>query len=232
RLVSEDVVVPPAMMRVCEEVAERCGGTVGDVLRLALPPRHARAERADRAAAEKEAAKEEVAEEEAAEKEPAKAPDRPVPPGEPGQARPGDRYAGLAALLARAGAPDGPVPRATVTLDAADPWTEVAADALADLDPGQGALVITPDQRDVARLGRLLDERGIAHEVLAGTEGPEKRYRTFRRILRGATRVVLGNRSAAFAPVQDLALVICVDEADDLLVEPRAPHPHARTGPQ
>src|SRR5699024_11805037 len=42
RLVSEDVVVPPAMMRVCEDVAARCAGTVGDVLRLALPPRHAR----------------------------------------------------------------------------------------------------------------------------------------------------------------------------------------------
>src|SRR5690625_7661571 len=53
RLVSEDVVVPPAMMRVCEDVAERCAGTVGDVLRLALPPRHARAEKSDRAAAEK-----------------------------------------------------------------------------------------------------------------------------------------------------------------------------------
>ena len=55
RLVSDDVVVPPAMMRVCEDVAERSAGTVGDVLRLALPPRHARAEKADRAAAEKEA---------------------------------------------------------------------------------------------------------------------------------------------------------------------------------
>src|SRR5690606_5364623 len=79
------------------------------------------------------------------------------------------------------------------------------------------------------RLSRVLTERGIAHEVLAGTEGPEKRYRTFRRILRGATRVVLGSRSAAFAPVQDLALVICWDEADDLLEEPRAPYPHTRT---
>ncbi|MDN5685429.1 MAG: primosomal protein N', partial [Brachybacterium sp.] len=58
RLVSTDVVVPPAMMRVCEDVAARSGGTVGDVLRLALPPRHARAEKADRAAADKEQAQE------------------------------------------------------------------------------------------------------------------------------------------------------------------------------
>src|SRR5690606_15151061 len=154
----------------------------------------------------------------------------PAPEPAPAPApRPGDRYPGLAALLSRAGSPTGPVPRAMLTLDAADPWTVVAADAISDLGPDRGVLVIAPDQRDVVRLSRVLAERGIAHEILAGTEGPEKRYRTFRRILRGATRVVLGNRSAAFAPVQDLSLVICWDEADDLLEEPRAPKPHTRT---
>jgi len=254
RLVSEDIVVPPAMMRVCEEIAERCAGTVGDVLRLALPPRHARAEKADRAAVEKELAEKEAVEKEAAEKDAAgtttavddspaaedAAPSaestetqsavEPAPEPAPAPApRPGDRYPGLAALLSRAGSPTGPVPRAMLTLDAADPWTVVAADAISDLGPDRGVLVIAPDQRDVVRLSRVLAERGIAHEILAGTEGPEKRYRTFRRILRGATRVVLGNRSAAFAPVQDLSLVICWDEADDLLEEPRAPYPHTRT---
>ena len=250
RLVSEDVVVPPAMMRVCEEVAERCAGTVGDVLRLALPPRHARAEKADRAAEEKEReetrlaegpAEQGPAEQDSAEQDStervAAEPDALSEPSEteqdPAEAaptpRPGDRYPGLAALLSRAGSPEGPVPRATLTLDAADTWTTVAADAIGDLEPAQGALVIAPDQRDVARLSRVLTERGIAHEILAGTEGPEKRYRTFRRILRGATRVVLGNRSAAFAPVRNLALAICWDEADDLLEEPRAPYPHTRT---
>src|SRR5699024_6967686 len=172
--------------------------------------------------------------------DPRRPPHPTPPPRDPGAAatdadraapgpRPGDRYTGLAALLARAGSPEGPVPRASLTLDAADDWTVVAADAIGDLDPDLGALVIAPDQRDVARLSRVLAERGIAHEVLAGTEGPEKRYRTFRRILRGATRVVLGNRSAAFAPVRNLALAICWDEADDLLEELRAPYPHTRT---
>ncbi|WP_232820279.1 primosomal protein N' [Brachybacterium sp. YJGR34] len=240
RLVSEDVVVAPAMMRALEDLAERCAGTVGDVLRLALPPRHARAEKADRAAEQREA--------ESRAAESAVAPEARSPSaggadetGEPPAAgatspepaadvpRPGERYPGLAALLARAGGEEGPVPRAAMTLDAADPWTEIAADAVAALAPERGAMVIAPDQRDIARLSALLDERGIAHEVLGGTEGPEKRYRTFRRILRGATRVVLGNRSAAFAPVRDLALAICWDEADDLLEEPRAPYPHTRT---
>jgi primosomal protein N' (replication factor Y) len=257
RLVSEDVVVPPAMMRVCEEVAERCAGTVGDVLRLALPPRHARAEKADRAAAEKEAqaAEEPVPEttdseetgpdesgpeetgrdesnpeesnpEESNPEEGTGTEDRAAPPV---ASRSVDRYPGLAALLSRAGSGTGPVPRASLVLDPVDTWTSLAAEAIAELDPALGALVIAPDQRDVARLSRVLEERGIAHEVLAGTEGPEKRYRTFRRILRGATRVVLGNRSAAFAPLRDLGLVICYDEADDLLEEPRAPYPHTRT---
>ena len=256
RLVSEDVVVPPPMMRVVEEVAARCAGTVGDVLRLALPPRHARAEKSDRAAAEKDAAQEvdppETAPRDSTADDPA--PDTPapaeaavadeadeaddtegaagtaaVPTEAPPEPRPGDRYPGLGALLSRAGSATGPVPRATITLDSADPWTTVTADALADLGPEQGALVIAPDRRDVDRLSRILTERGIGHEILAGTEGPEKRYRTFRRILRGATRIVLGNRSAAFAPVQGLALVICWDEGDDLLEEPRAPYPHVRT---
>ncbi|MGO2608622.1 MAG: primosomal protein N', partial [Brachybacterium tyrofermentans] len=210
RLVSEDVVVPPPMMRVVEEVAARCAGTVGDVLRLALPPRHARAEKSDRAAAEKDAAQEvdppETAPRDSAADEPA--PDTPdtdeadeadgaaeadeaadtegaagtaaVPTEAPPEPRPGDRYPGLGALLSRAGSATGPVPRATITLDSADPWTTVTADALADLGPEQGALVIAPDRRDVDRLSRILTERGIGHEILAGTEGPEKRYRTFR----------------------------------------------------
>ncbi|MCT1435981.1 primosomal protein N' family DNA-binding protein [Brachybacterium paraconglomeratum] len=252
RLVSDDVVVPPAMMRVCEDVAERSAGTVGDVLRLALPPRHARAEKADRAAAEKEEAAAAEADAEAAEDlestesaddaEPAATTDaaetghdeQTVPAADPSAEAPvaprhADRYPGLAALLSRAGSAEGPVPRASLVLDPVDPWTAIAAESIAAIGPDRGALVIAPDQRDVARLSGVLTERGIAHEVLAGTEGPEKRYRTFRRILRGATRVVLGSRSAAFAPVQDLALVICWDEADDLLEEPRAPYPHTRT---
>lgn len=231
RLVSEDVVVPPTMMRVCEDVAARCAGTVGDVLRLALPPRHARAERNDRLDEEKETG--------------TTAPAAPgTSPEEAGTEGPGaepaaqdavpatthiSRYPGLSALLSRAGSADGPVPRATITLDPVDPWTDLVAEALSALEPGRGALVIAPDQRDITRLSRVLVERGIEHEILAGSEGPEKRYRTFRRILRGATTVVLGNRSAAFAPVRHLSLIICFDESDDLLSEPRAPYPHVRT---
>ncbi|WP_259556879.1 primosomal protein N' [Brachybacterium sillae] len=121
------------------------------------------------------------------------------------------------------------MPRAAVVLDPVDPWTAVSAEAISGLAPDRGALVIAPDQRDVERLGRELTSRGIDHEVLLAADGPEKRYRAFLRILRGASRVVIGTRSACFAPVQNLALIVLWDEADDLHEEPRAPYPHSRT---
>lgn len=241
RVVSEDVVISPALLRVCEDVARRCAGSVGDVLRLAIPPRHARAERADRAAEAKdaEAAEQAAASDGAGDAAAQQAPtgggeDVAAPSGGGGDvAAPAlahlDRYVGTRALLARAGAEDGPVPRASIILDPIDPWTSAAADAISALAPGKGALAIAPDARDVARLHRELDTRGIAHEVLLAADGPEKRFRAFRRILRGASRVVIGSRSAAFAPVADLALMILWDEADDLHYEPRAPYPHTRT---
>ncbi len=229
RLVSEDVVLSPALLRVCADVAERYAGTVGDVLRLALPPRHARAEKADRAAAAREAEGDadttETTDDASPAPETAAAPDdeHPAPPSAMA------RYPGLAALVARAGSAEGPVPRAGIVLEPVDAWTDVTADAIGALAPGRGALVVAPDQRDVSRLSAVLTGRGIDHEVLGSADGPERRYRAFLRILRGASRIVIGTRSAAFAPVHDLALMILWDAADDLLEEPRAPYPHALT---
>ena len=47
-------------------------------------------------------------------------------------------------------------------------------------------------------------------------------------MLRGAARLVIGTRSAVFAPVHNLGLVMVWDDGDDALAEPRAPYPHAR----
>ena len=47
-------------------------------------------------------------------------------------------------------------------------------------------------------------------------------------VSRGAVQVVAGTRAAAFAPVRDLGLVAIWDDGDDLYAEPRAPYPHTR----
>jgi primosomal protein N' (replication factor Y) len=58
--------------------------------------------------------------------------------------------------------------------------------------------------------------------------GPAERYRRWLAVRRGTTRLVVGTRAAAFAPVHDLGLVVIWDDGDDLHAEPRAPYPHTR----
>ena len=95
---------------------------------------------------------------------------------------------------------------------------------------GRGVLAVVPDQRDVDALRdsalRYLDESRVA--ALSAGLGPAQRYRRWLAALRGDARLVIGTRSAVFAPVADLGLVMVWDDGDDTLAEPRAPYPHAR----
>jgi primosomal protein N' (replication factor Y) len=64
--------------------------------------------------------------------------------------------------------------------------------------------------------------------ALSAGLGPAERYRRWLAVLRGGARFVIGTRSAVFAPVADLGLVMVWDDGDDSLAEPRAPYSHAR----
>ena len=87
-----------------------------------------------------------------------------------------------------------------------------------------------PDAKDVARVDAALTAvLGTGqHVTLTAQPGPARRYRDFLAVSRGARRVVVGTRAAAFAPVHDLGLVVIWDDGDDLHAEPRAPYPHTR----
>ena len=112
-----------------------------------------------------------------------------------------------------------------------DDWAELVAEAVvATAASGRGALVVRPrpprrDRVDGALTDRLGEGR---HVALRADSGPAKRYRAFLAVGRGAVRIVVGTRAAAFAPVHDLGLVAIWDDGDDLHDEPRAPYPHAR----
>jgi len=71
-----------------------------------------------------------------------------------------------------------------------------------------------------------IDEHSVV--ALSAGLGPAARYRRWLAALRGSARLVIGTRSAVFAPLSDLGLVMVWADADDTLVEPRAPYPHAR----
>ena len=205
RAVSAEPVLSPAVARLSELVAARYAGTRSDVLRLAVPSRHATTEKQDSVPA------------------PAASPDT----GAAEAAWSG--YDGGAAFARRLA--DGGSPRAVWSSMPGHSWpTLLAHAAAATYASGRGSLICVPDHKDVARLDAALTEVLGAgrHVVLTADSGPAQRYRSFLAVSRGAVRIVVGTRAAAFAPVHDLGLVALWDDGDDLYAEPRAPYPHTR----
>ncbi|MFI0796114.1 primosomal protein N' [Micromonospora rubida] len=205
KVVSPEPVLAPEVARLARVVADRYAGSLADVLRLAVPPRHARVE-----------------------KEP-HTPPEPLAPLDPPEADGWRAYpAGPAFLRALT---EGRPARAVWSALPGEDWPARYAEAVAaTVAGGRGAVVVVPDARDLDRLDAALtvalgDGR---HVVLAAAAGPARRYRAFLAARRGDVPVVIGTRAAMFAPVARLGLVAVVDDGDDLHAEPRAPYPHAR----
>jgi primosomal protein N' (replication factor Y) (superfamily II helicase) len=205
RVVSAEPVLSPAIADLSARLAERYAGTRSDVLRLALPPRHATTEKAP--------------------SDPASPPVVDLAAGRKAWA--GHEPAGaFLDHLARGGSP-----RAVWSAAPATDWPLLLAHAAAAAySSGRGALLCVPDRRDVERVSDALTAvLGEGHHVvLTADSGPAARYRDFLAVLRGARRIVVGTRAASFAPVHDLGLVAIWDDGDDLHAEPRAPYPHTR----
>ncbi|WP_146925565.1 primosomal protein N' [Cellulomonas xylanilytica] len=214
KVVSTEPVLTPRVARLARAVADRWAGTLNDVLRLAIPARHARVE------AEAPA--------------PADAGPTPSP-----SATAWAPYRGGSAFLQHVTA--GGAPRAVWTAlpgAAGERWPDAIAQAVAAcVLGGRGALVVVPDARDIDRVLAALEDGGIPRWTpgtaggavrLAADDGPAARYRSFLAALRGRARVVVGTRASAFAPVADLGLAVVWDDGDPLHAEPRAPYPHVR----
>lgn len=105
-----------------------------------------------------------------------------------------------------------------------DPFVLLANLALRTAADGQGAIVVVPDARDVARLATLLPQAAL----ISGELSNRVRYGTHLRILAGAAPIVIGTRSAVFAPVPNVGLIAVWDDGDDVLAEPQMPGWHAR----
>ncbi|GAA2146136.1 primosomal protein N' [Actinomadura napierensis] len=212
RVTSPECVLTPEIASLAREIADRYAGTFADVLRLAVPPRHARVE-AERT-------------------EPAE-PAGDEPSGEVTEPADGENPwleypAGASFLKALA---DGRAPRAVWTALPGPQWAEAIARAVAvTLQGGRGALVVVADGRDVARVDAALEaELGEGRHVAVTAElGPAERYRRWLAVLRGRARAVVGTRAAMFAPVADLGLTVLWDDGDDVHAEPHAPYPHPR----
>jgi primosomal protein N' (replication factor Y) len=88
---------------------------------------------------------------------------------------------------------------------------------------------VVPDYRDQDQLAAALAVCAPAHAVArvdARQSNPE-RYRAFLECLT-VPRIVLGNRSAIYAPAESLGLIAVWDDGDPLHSEPLSPYVHAR----
>lgn len=212
KVVSDQPVLSAAQIRLIRQVADHYAGTFADVVRLAVPPRHATTE---------------------------KAPQRSWPAPVTETMPP----AGLSSYPEGAGFLDALTQRAPIRAywqvaprfrhdaNGLDDWTRGMLQAtVATLRAGRGVIIIVPDAGDLARvrdaLGAVVGLGAVAE--LHSDLGTSARYRNYLAISRGEARVVVGTRSAVYAPVADLGLICLWDDGNDLHAEPRAPYPHAR----
>jgi primosomal protein N' (replication factor Y) len=99
----------------------------------------------------------------------------------------------------------------------------------AALEQGRSAILLVPEigltPTVAADLHQVFgDEVAILHSALTNQERAEQ----WHRIKRGEARMVVGTRSAIFAPVSDLALIIVDEEQDSSYKQEETPRYHAR----
>jgi primosomal protein N' (replication factor Y) len=97
------------------------------------------------------------------------------------------------------------------------------------LEAGRGAILLVPEigltPAVAADLYAIFGEQvAILHSSLSDGERAEQ----WRRVRRGEARIAVGTRSAVFAPVQELALIIVDEEQDHSYKQDETPRYHAR----
>ena len=108
--------------------------------------------------------------------------------------------------------------------------TEVYLQAIAhELSYGRGAIVLVPEisltPQTVRRFaGRFGGKVAVLHSALSDGE----RYDEWHRIRTGEARVVVGPRSAVFAPVRELGLIVVDEEHDTSYKQDETPRYNAR----
>jgi primosomal protein N' (replication factor Y) len=203
KVVSSEPVLTSEVASLARAVADRYAGMMTDVLRLAIPPRHAKVE--------------------------AEPPVEPMQkPDQPDTTQWGRYPRGPAFVEAlRNKRQAHAVWQALPGEDWPTRLAELAATAAAS---DRGAVLVVPDYRDVARLHAACAHKAGADNVvmLSADAGPAKRYRAWLAVKRGAARIVVGTRASVFAPVHRPGLFVVWDDGDDLHADPHAPYPHVR----
>lgn len=225
-LVSPAQVLRPEIYRLAVAIAARQFGTVSDVLRLAVPERSVRVEKKwlEEHSPDGSPAADQIVEEEAPEKQ--------VSEHHPSYARMFSKLEhcdeqGVAMRI-------NLQPRAGVLRDGDKPLLRWAYDvvliAVEVLRRGKDVIIAVPDFRDLGQIVLAAQQHGIEDSLVRLDAGrtPSQRYQQFLKTLVPGPKLMVGNRSALFAPSENLGLIIVWDEGDPLHDEPLTPYQHSR----
>lgn len=210
-VVSEVPILRPDVWELARAAADRAAGNASDILRVAIPSRYVRAERAWLTA----------------EADPGPLPTGlpPIPGGQTGVVEAGIERGERMSLAAE------PRPVRLPTGEWVGAWAATLAQAAAHtLAADRSALVIVPDYRDQeqleAALAASVDPRRVLRTDARQTGG--ERYRAFLDATAPDARIIIGNRSTVYSPAARLGLIAIWDDGDGLLAEPLAPGVHPR----
>lgn len=105
-------------------------------------------------------------------------------------------------------------------------WEEIAelVNALQDCDSEAGIIILVPDAPSIERLVGVIPNA----EIISTHLSQGQRYKNFLEVRAGRGRVVVGTRSAVFAPVENLKAIIMWDDFNDAYADAHAPYWDAR----
>lgn len=91
----------------------------------------------------------------------------------------------------------------------------------------KSVIILFPDVPDLLKVSKEIDSQlGIKTQLLYRKQPDE--LEAWVRVKKGASEVVVGTRSAIFAPVDNLGLIIIEDEGNSVYKQDQVPHYHAR----
>ncbi|EAR24410.1 primosome assembly protein PriA [marine actinobacterium PHSC20C1] len=210
-VISPFPVLAPEVWTLARAVADRAAGTAADVLRLGIPKRHARAEKS--------------------------LPDANESPYSPSGAPQPVSYfdaGAISTLLSESKRAAMAAPTGVVEV-APGRWVGRWAQTMAELAArtlagGQTAILATPDYRDQEQLEAAVAALVPADRTLRldARQSDQRRYGNFLRAHDGTPYVIIGNRSAVYAPAAHLGLIVLWDDGDPLYSEHLTPYVHTR----
>ncbi|MFC5338107.1 hypothetical protein [Leucobacter denitrificans] len=222
----------PEVWQLARAVADRAGGSAGDILRLAIPTRQIRVEKQHLQAAvdtSRAAAARDV--ESGSTQDPTSdTAGTEVAPGPEQEQEVALEIAERLILGKRLGFTASHSPVRLPTGEWVGGWAEgLAKLAIAVHKQRRSVIVVLPDYRDEDQVLDALDALGHCEAVRVDSrQSNAERYAAFLRALDREPRIIVGNRSAVYAPAHELGAILMWDDGDPVLAEPLTPYVHAR----